>query len=61
MPPDGTRVPAVLRILSIFQPLIAKLAIKNAILNEEASTFLLSKMPINTAVETNIEINQAEL
>lgn len=61
LPSDGTRVPAVLRILTNFQPLIAKLVIKNAILNEEASTFLLSKMPKNTAVETNKEINQATL
>lgn len=53
-PPGGTRVPAIaLRILSNFQPFIAKLAIKNAFLNEEASIYLLSRMPINTTVDTS--------
>lgn len=41
LPPDGTRVSAIiLRILrSDFQPLIAKLAIKDAFFNEEASIY----------------------
>lgn len=56
LPPDGTRVPAiVLRILRSFQPFIAKLAVKNAFFKEEASTYLWNKMPINTAVETSKE------